>query len=323
MRKRLFLKALLALAAGSGAATCWAQAGDKPIEWVHPYPVGGGSDAIARKLAESVGAQMGRSFFVSNKPGGATNIAAAYVANAKGNGNMVFTGDFATLAANPHLFANLPYDSVKDFVSAGLYARYPILLVVSSKVPAGNLDEFLQWARANPDSANFASSGVGSPQHLAAELFRERTGLKMTHVAYRGGAPAVTDLMAGSVSFALMDASTVVPQMKTGRLKVLGVASPQRMKHFPDIPTLHEQGLTDFEAFAWQGMLVPAGTPRAAVNALNRGLAAALKTQAVIDFYANIAVEPWFSSPDEMAAFVANENSRWGKIIRERGITLQ
>ena len=323
MQKRLFLKALFALAAGSGAAACWAQVSDKPIEWVHPYPVGGGSDAIARKLAESVGAQMGRSFFVSNKPGGATNIAAAYVANTRANGNIVFTGDFATLAANPHLFASLPYDSARDFVSVGLYARYPILLVVSSKVPASNLDEFLQWARANPDSANFASSGVGSPQHLAAELFRERTGLKMTHVAYRGGAPAVTDLMAGAVSFALMDASTVVPQMKTGRLKVLGVASPQRMKNFPDIPTLHEQGLKDFEAFAWQGMLVPAGTPRATVDALNQGLAAALKTQAVIDFYANIAVEPWFSSPDQMASFVAGENSRWGKIIRERGITLQ
>ncbi|WP_338878986.1 tripartite tricarboxylate transporter substrate binding protein [Achromobacter veterisilvae] len=293
------------------------------MEWVHPYPVGGGSDAIARKLAESVGAQMGRGFFVSNKPGGATNIAAAYVANAKAQGAMVFTGDFATLAANPHLFANLPYDSAKDFAPAGLYARYPILLVVSSKVPANNLDEFLRWAEANPDSANFASSGVGSPQHLAAELFRERTGLKMTHVAYRGGAPAVTDLMAGAVSFALMDASTVVPQMKTGRLKVLGVASPERMKHFPDIPTLHEQGLTGFEAFAWQGMLVPAGTPRDVVDSLNRALGAALASKAVIDFFANIAVEPWFSSPDEMARFVAQENERWGKIIRDRGISLQ
>lgn len=323
MRKRLFLKVLFALAAGGSAAAGWAQGGERPVEWVHPYPVGGGSDVIARKLAESVGAQMGRGFFVSNKPGGATNIAAAYVANAKGQGNMVFTGDFATLAANPHLFASLPYDSAKDFVPAGLYARYPILLAVSSKVPANNLAEFLRWAEANPDSANFASSGVGSPQHLAAELFRERTGLKMTHVAYRGGAPAVTDLMAGAVSFALMDASTVVPQMKTGRLKVLGVASPRRMANFPDIPTLDEQGLAGFEAFAWQGMLVPAGTPRATVDALNRALGAALASQPVIDFFASIAVEPWFSSPDEMARFVAQENARWGKIIRERGLTLQ
>lgn len=323
MRKRQFLKVLFALAGSGSAAACLAQGGERPVEWVHPYPVGGGSDAIARKLAESVGAQMGRGFFVSNKPGGATNIAAAYVANAKAQGAMVFTGDFATLAANPHLFANLPYDSAKDFAPAGLYARYPILLVVSSRVPANNLDEFLRWAEANPDSANFASSGVGSPQHLAAELFRERTGLKMTHVAYRGGAPAVTDLMAGAVSFALMDASTVVPQMKTGRLKVLGVASPERMKHFPDIPTLHEQGLTGFEAFAWQGMLVPAGTPRDVVDSLNRALGAALASKPVIDFFANIAVEPWFSSPDEMARFVAQENERWGKIIRDRGISLQ
>lgn len=323
MRKRLFLKTLLALASSGGAAACLAQGGDRSVEWVHPFPVGGGSDVIARKLAESMSAQMGRGFFVSNRPGGATNIAAAYVANAKAQGNMVFTGDFTTLAANPHLFASLPYDSAKDFAPAGLYARYPILLVVSSEVPATNLAEFLRWAESHPDSANFASSGVGSAQHLAAELFRERTGLKMTHVAYRGGAPAVTDLMAGAVSFALMDASTVVPQMKTGRLKVLGVASPRRMQNFPDIPTLDEQGLAGFEAFAWQGMLVPAGTSGATVEALNRALGAALASQPVKDFFASIAVEPWFSSPGEMASFVARENERWGKIIRERGITLQ
>lgn len=323
MEKRHFLKASAAFAWGGTTAALWAQGGEKPIEWVHPYPAGGGSDAIARKLADALGSQMGRSFHVSNRPGGATNIAAAYVANARANAGMVFTGDFATLAANPHLFPSLPYDSARDFAPAGLYARYPILLVVSSRVPAGHLDEFLRWARAHPDSATYASSGIGSPQHLAAELFRERTGLQMTHVAYRGGAPAVADLMAGSVSFALMDASTVVPQMKTGRLKVLGVASPRRMQHFPSLPTLQEQGLAGFEAFAWQGLLAPAGMPRQAVDALNQALGTVLASQPVIDFYAGIAVEPWFSTPQEMARFVAQERERWGRIIRERGISLQ
>ena len=322
MRKRQFAKLCLSLLLARSFASA-AQGGEQAIEWVHPYPVGGGSDVIARKLAEQMGLILKRTIFVTNKPGGATNIAAAYVAHAKANGRVVFTGDFATLAANPHLFPSLPYDSARDFAAAGLYARYPILLVVASHVPAGNLGEFLQWAAAHPDQANFASSGVGSPQHLAAELLRERTGLKMMHVAYRGGAPAIADLMAGTVSFALMDASTVVPQMKNGRLKVLGVASLRRLANFPDIPTLHEQGLTDFEAYAWQGLLVPSGTPAEAVQALNLALASALRSPQVISFFADIAVEPWFSSPQEMARFVKQENARWGKIIRDQDITLK
>lgn len=322
MIKRDMFKALVAGVLGLHMAGAMAQGSDKAVEWVHPYAAGGGSDAIARKLAESLSKQLNRSFVVNNKPGGATNIAAAYVAGSRNYGNIVFTGDFATLAANPYLFDNLSYNSAKDFVSVGLYARYPILLVASSQVPASNFNDFMKWAKAHP-GASYASSGVGSPQHLAAELFRERTGLKMTHVAYRGGAPAVLDLMAGTVSFALMDASTVVPQLKSGRLKVLGVASTQRLKSLPDVPTLHEQGLTGFEAFAWQGMLVPAGTPKEFIEALNKALGDALKTASVTDFYSEISVEPWYSSAADMAAFVARENARWGKIIRAQGITLQ
>lgn len=322
MKKRAVFKLLLgSLILGQ---VPWALAqNDKVIEWVHPYPAGGGSDAIARKLAETLGKQLNRGVVVNNKPGGATNIAASYVATSKAYGNIVFTGDFATLAANPHLFNNLSYNSARDFVAVGLYARYPILLVVSNNVPANNLDEFLKWAKDQSGGVNFASSGVGSPQHLAAELFRDRTGLKMTHVAYRGGAPAVMDLMAGTVPFALMDASTVVPQMKSGKLKVLGVASQQRLKTLPDVPTLNEQGLKGFEAFAWQGLLVPAGTPKEVVETLNKALSDALKTAAVNEFYAEIAVEPWFSSAADMASFVAKENAQWGQIIRSQGITLQ
>ena len=321
--KRRLLQTLSLAALGSQASALLAQEGNKVIEWVHPYPAGGGSDAIARKVAESLGKQLGRSIAINNKPGGATNIAAAYVASSKANGNMLFTGDFATLAANPHLFSGLSYNSARDFTPVGLYARYPIFLVTSNNVPAKNLNEFLAWAKANPEKATFASSGIGSPQHLAAELFRERTGLTMTHVAYRGGAPAVLDLMNGQVSFALMDASTIVPQMKSGRLQVIGVASPQRLKNYPDIPTLNEQDLAGYEAFAWQGLLVPSGTSPEMVTTLNKALENVMKSPSVIQFFEGIAVEPWFTSPAEMQRFVTAENSRWGKIIRSQGITLQ
>lgn len=320
--KRRLLQALTLSALATPASSLLAQESNKTIEWVHPYPAGGGSDAIARKLAESLSKQLGRSIAINNKPGGATNIAASYVASSKAYGNILFTGDFATLAANPHLFSGLSYNSARDFTSVGLYARYPIFLAVSSHIPVKNLNEFLAWAKANPEKATFASSGVGSPQHLAGELFRERTGLTMTHVAYRGGPPAVLDLMNGQVSFSLMDASTIVPQMKSGRLQVLGVASPQRLKNFPDIPTLNEQGLTGYEAFAWQGLLVPSGTSPETVTALNKALESVMKSASVIQFFENIAVEPSFTSPGEMERFVAAENIRWGKIIRSQGITL-
>lgn len=321
--RRNLLQLLALTALSSHASRSLAQGAGKTVEWVHPYPAGGGSDAIARKLAEHLGKKLGRAVVVNNRPGGATNIAAAYVASSKAYGNIVFTGDFATLAANPYLFSNLPYDSARDFVSVGLYARYPIFLAVSSNVPATNLSEFLAWARSNPEKANFASSGVGSPQHLAAELFRQRTGLTMTHVAYKGGAPAVMDLMTGQVAFALMDASTIVPQLKTGRLRVLGVASPERLKNHQGIPTLSEQGLSNFEAFAWQGLLVPTGTTPEFVSTLSKALGEIVRTPAVIEYFDGIAVEPWYSSPDEMARFVAQENSRWGKIIREQHISVE
>ena len=322
-QRRVLLQALSALAVAAPMQAALAQSSDKVLEWVHPYPAGGGSDAIARKLADTMSKQMGRSIVVNNKPGGGTNIAASYVATSKAYGNMVFTGDFATLAANPYLFQGLPYNAAKDFTSVGLYARYPIFLTVASTVPATNLQEFLTWAKANPEKATFASSGVGSPQHLAAELFRQRTGLAMTHVAYKGGPPAVMDLMNGQVSFTLMDASTVIPQMKSGRLRVLGVASPQRLKNHPDIPTLSEQGLSNFEAFAWQGMLVPTGTSPEMIATLSKNLEAAIKTPSVIEFFDAISVEPWYSSASDMTRFVAQENQRWGKIIREQKITLQ
>ncbi len=291
-------------------------------EWVVGYAAGGGSDALARTLAEQMGKTMGRTIIVNNKPGGATNIAADYVAKSKAQDRMLFTADFATLAANPWLFSRLPFDPDRDFKSVGLLGRFPLVLVVGPQVPATGYREFLAWAKARKTPVSFASSGIGSPQHLAGELFREKTGLNLQHVPYRGGALAVQDLIGGQVDMALMDSATVVPHLQGGRLRALGVASTHRVQVLPGMPTLAEQGLADFEAFAWQGLVVPAGASADQVAALNTALQKALASEPVKARLQALAIEPMPGTPAQMNAYVKAERARWGAVIKAANVQL-
>jgi tripartite-type tricarboxylate transporter receptor subunit TctC len=303
-------------------ALALAQDNNKPIEWVLGYAAGGGSDVVARTVAEQMQQSLKRTIVVNNKPGAATNIAADYVAKSKDLGNIMLTADFATLAANPSLFAKLPYNPEKDFAPVGLLARFPMLLVVASNVPAKNYKEFLAWAKSQPEGVNYASAGAGSPHHLAGELFRERTGLKMTHVPYRGAAPAVQDLMGGQVPFGLMDSASVQQHLASGKLRALGVASAKRLATFPDIPTLAEQGLSNFEAYAWQGLVVPTGTPAPVIAALHKSLQDALNSTPVKARFQTLSLEALPGTPEQMAAYAKSERERWGKLIRDNGIKL-
>jgi len=291
-------------------------------EWVVGYAAGGGSDALARTLAEQMGKTMGRTIIVNNKPGGATNIAADYVAKSKAQDRMLFTADFATLAANPWLFSRLPFDPDRDFKSVGLLGRFPLVLVVGPQVPATGYREFLAWAKARKTPVSFASSGIGSPQHLAGELFREKTGLNLQHVPYRGGALGVQDLIGGQVDMALMDSATVVPHLQGGRLRALGVASTHRVQVLPGMPTLAEQGLADFEAFAWQGLVVPAGASADQVAALNTALQKALASEPVKARLQALAIEPMPGTPAQMNAYVKAERARWGAVIKAANVQL-
>lgn len=216
-------------------------------------------------IGEQIAKTLGRPVGINNKPGAATNIAADYVAKSKDFGNVALTADFATLAANPSLFAKLPYDPEKDFAPVGLIARFPLLLVVAPNVPAKSYQKFVAWAKARPEGVNYASAGAGSPHHLAAELLRERTGLKLVHVPYRGAAPAMNDLLGGQVSIGMIDTAVAQQYVSSGKLKALAVASATRLTTLPDVPTLTELGVKDFEAYAWQGLVVPAATPPAFV----------------------------------------------------------
>ena len=318
--RRHLLAAFGATALSALSFTAAAQ--DKPLEWVLGYAAGGGSDIVARTVAEQMGKTLNRTIVVNNKPGAATNIAADYVAKSRDIGNVMLTADFATLAANPSLFAKLSYDAEKDFKPVGMLARFPLLLVIAPNVPAQNWKEFVAWAQKQPEGVNYASAGLGSPHHLAGELLREKSGLKLVHVPYRGAAPAVQDLLGGQVAMGLIDTASVQQYVGTGKLRALGVASPARLKTLPDVPTLAEQGLKDFEAYAWQGLVVPAATPNDFVAKLSQSLQAALNSAPVKDRFQTLGLEALPGTPEQMAAYAKSERARWGTLIRANNIKL-
>lgn len=292
----------------------------KPIEWVVGYAAGGGSDSVARATAETMSRNLERPIVITNKPGAATNIAADYVARSKDHGNVMLTADFATLAVNPFLFSRLSYNAEKDLAPVGMLARFPLVLVVGPRVPAKNFKEFLAWAKAQPGGVNYASAGAGSPHHLAGELLREKTGIAMTHVAYRGAAPAMQDILGGSVPFMLVDTASGNQFVLAGKVKAIGVASARRVASLPDVPTLAEQGLADFEAYAWQGLSVPRGTPPETVTKLNKALVDALNSTAVKARFLALGVEGMPGSAADMDRYVKDERERWGRLIKANHI---
>jgi tripartite-type tricarboxylate transporter receptor subunit TctC len=295
---------------------------DKPIEWVVPYPAGGGSDVVARILSLPMSRTLGQPIIINNKPGAATNIGADYVAKAKADGYVMLTGDTATMAANPSLYSKLSYNVEKDFATVGLMARFPMILVVNPSVPAKTLPEFLAWAKKQASGVNYATPGAGSPHHLATELFREVSGLKLVHVAYRGAAPAVQDVIGGQVPFMFVDTASGYQHIQSGRLIPIGVASPKRIASFNTLPTLAEQGLKGFEAYAWQGLVVPAATPPEAVAALSKALMAALDSTEVKARFQTLGLEAIPSTPAQMGAYAKSERDKWAKVIRASNIRM-
>lgn len=294
----------------------------RSVEWVVPYAAGGGSDVVARILSEPMGAALGQPIIINNKPGAATNIGADYVAHAKSDGYTLLTGDTATLAANPALYSKLNYSAEKDFTPIGLLARFPMILVVNPTIPVNNLKEFLAWAKTQKAGVSFATPGAGSPHHLATELFRNQTGLSLVHVPYRGAAPAVQDVAGGQLPFMFIDTASGMAFINAGRLRAIGIASPQRVINFESIPTLNEQGLKGFEAYAWQGLVAPTGTPPDVLNKLNKTLVNALNSTAVKARFQVLGLEPTPSTPEQMATYARNERQKWAQVIRTSGIKL-
>ncbi|HEU0202572.1 MAG TPA: tripartite tricarboxylate transporter substrate binding protein [Burkholderiaceae bacterium] len=313
----------LRVVAFAAALPVAAFAQDKPLEWVVGYAAGGGSDVVARTVAEPLRRSLERPVIVNNKPGAATNIAAEYVARSRDVGNVMLTADFATLAANPSLFKKLNYSAEKDLQPVGLLARFPLVLVVGTDVPVKDYKEFVAWAKAQANGVTYASAGLGSPHHLAGELLRERSGLPLIHVPYKGAAPAIQDVVGGQVAAMLVDTASGLQFIESGKMKPIAVASAARVRKLPNVPTLIESGVSSFEAYAWQGVAVPAGTPREVIDRLSKSLFAALSSAEVKGKLEGLGLEVTPSTPEQMAAYARTERERWGKLIRDNKITLE
>ena len=316
--------ALCAVAASLVSLPLSALAQDKrTLEWVVGMSAGGGTDIVARTVADQMSKTLKQNIVVVNKPGAAHNIAADYVARSNNPANLLLTGDYAVLATNPWLYSKLSYNADRDLASVGMLVRFPLILVVSPKLPVKNFAEFLAWAKAQPGGVNYASPGAGTPHHLAMELLRQTTGLTMAHVPYRGVTPAIQDIMGGQVPFMFVESAGGMPNIVGGGLRAIGVASAKRMATLPDVPTLMEQGVKGFEAFAWQGLSVHASTPPAEIQRLNAALQAALESTPVKARFQTLGVEAMPGTPAQMNAFAQAERARWGKLINDIGLKLE
>lgn len=311
---------LLALAAMPRAARAQA---DKPIVLVVPYATGGTSDLLGRLIAQQLGAAIGRTIVVENRPGAGTGVGATHVARAAADGATLLLATSTTLAINPALYPKLSYDPATDFAPVGLVAAVPFMLVVHPSLKVGSVAELVALAKRNPQALSYGSAGNGSPQHLIAEMFKAAVGIQMQHVPYKGSAPAITDLVGGQINLMFSDFAPALPHVKSGSLKALAVTTAARVAATPDLPTIAESGIAgtaDFDAVAWQGVVAPAATPPDVVAQLHRQLTAAMTQPEAQARLRALNVEPRTSqSPAQFAAYIRSETGRWGQVVKASG----
>ncbi|MBU1354562.1 MAG: tripartite tricarboxylate transporter substrate binding protein [Gammaproteobacteria bacterium] len=326
MQRRTLLSALAAAGATTAAPWAFAQSAspwpDQPLRWVVPYPAGGGTDVLARTVAEAMRQTLGQQIIVDNRPGAATNIGGQAVTTSKPDGNTFMSADNAILAFNEHLFTKLPFNPEKDFTYVGGISRFPLALVVHPSFEAKTVKEFLAYARANPGKLNYASPGNGSPHHLAMEMFKNRTNTFLTHIPYRGAAPALQDVMGGQVPCMFLDLAAGLPVIQSGKVRALAIGSAMRVAALPDVPTLAEAGVPNTEVYAFQGILAPAGLPAAITARLNGDLNKALINPAVVKRMTDFGMEPLPGTPEQFRAMARAESKRWGEIIKAAGVKL-
>jgi tripartite-type tricarboxylate transporter receptor subunit TctC len=292
---------------------------NRVVKLIVPYPPGGTTDLLGRLIADQVKSGLNATVIVENKPGAGTTLGADLVAHASPDGYTLLLATSTTLAINKTLYKKLPYDPVKDFAPISLVAEVPFALIVNPLIPAKTLTEFIAYAKANPGLA-YGSAGNGSPQHLGAELLKTQAGIDIRHVPYRGSVPAMLDVIANHIPFMIVDLEPALPQIKEGKVRVLGVTTPKRVAVAPDIPTIAESGLPGYQLVAWQGLVAPAGTPREIVDALAAQIAKMLADPATSGRFATLAIEPLpGSTPDSFAAYIKTEVDRWATIVKSSG----
>jgi tripartite-type tricarboxylate transporter receptor subunit TctC len=317
---RLLLAAFSVLAVAGGVLAEDAPYPKRPITMIVTFAAGGSSDVLARAVADSMSRGLGQPVVVDNRPGAGGQIGAELVAHAAPDGYTILFGTNGTLGIGPALYEHLRYDPAHDLAPVGILHKLPLLLIVNPSVPAKNLQELIAYAQKNPGKLSFASAGVGSVSHLAGELFREEAKINILHVPYKGGGAAVPDLISGRVSMMLETIPNALPLAKSGQMRAIGVTTKERSAAAPDIPTLAESGLPDFDVSAWTGLFVPAGTPAAVIDRLNAATRAIANDSAYVGLVHKMATNVATSSPQEFGAFVRDDVARWTKVIAHAGI---
>jgi tripartite-type tricarboxylate transporter receptor subunit TctC len=292
----------------------------KPIRLVLPYPPGGGSDTIARPLAQKMSEGLGQQVVVENRGGAGGNIGMEYVARAAPDGYTIVLALTAQLAVNPGLYQKIPYDPLRDYAPVTLLCSGGYILVVHPSLPVKSVKELIAFARSRPGQIAYSSSGNGSGGHLAAELLNSMAGIRMLHVPYKGGGPALMDLIAGQVQVLFATQLSSWPHVKSGRIRALATSIAKRPASLPDLPTVAEAGVPGFDAGVWYAVLAPAGTPREIVMRLNAEIARVLKQPDYRSLLVNNTIEPIGSPPEELARYIKSELVKWAKVIKDANV---
>ncbi|WP_439686944.1 Tripartite tricarboxylate transporter substrate binding protein [Cupriavidus oxalaticus] len=316
----LTVAALAALTAGSArAAQDWPQ---RPVSVVVPFPAGGSTDTIARMLTAPLNEKLGQPFVVDNKPGATGAIGATFVKRAPADGYTMLVASIGVFAVNPFLQKNLGYDPVKDFDLLTVAVRAPNVLVVNPQFPARNVQELVAHMKKNPGKVSFASSGAGSSDHLTAALFWQKTGTDGLHVPYKGGAPAISDLLAGQVEVSFQNINAVLQHIRTGKLKALAVTADKRSAVLPNVPTMAEAGVREVEVYSWQGVAAPRGLPADVKTRLHGALVGALNDPRMRQKLSENGFEVVANTPEQFSQFEAQELQRWKTVIEKGRIVL-
>ncbi|BFO55465.1 Bug family tripartite tricarboxylate transporter substrate binding protein [Acidovorax sacchari] len=310
------LVAAIALAAGLAHAAF----PERPITIVVPYAPGGAADAVARVIATRMGARLGGSVIVDNKPGASGTIGASFVAKAQADGYTMLY-DATPYSINPHLFPRMPY-AASALQPLSLVLLAPNVLIVKADSPLKTVNDLIARAKAQPGKLNFASGGSGTVQRLASELFRQKLQLDMVHVPYKSGGPAIADVMGGQVDFMFSTVAASYPLVAGGKLRALAVSAPERSRRLPDVPTVAETVIPGYEAYEWNGVFLPAGTPAPVAAQLQQALTEVLKEDEVRQRLSDLGAQPIGSTPAEFAAFLKKEDAKWGEVVRKGNIQL-
>ncbi|OGA45416.1 MAG: hypothetical protein A3G24_23065 [Betaproteobacteria bacterium RIFCSPLOWO2_12_FULL_62_13] len=289
---------------------------NRPIRYILPYAVGGGVDILGRIVAQRLSERLGQQVVADNRPGASAIIGSELLARSAPDGYTIMTANIAH-GANPYLRKKLPYDTIKDFAPVTLMALLPNLLVIHPSVPARSVKEFIALAKAKPGQLSYGTAGAGSANHLAMELFKVSTGTDIVHVPYKGGGPAVIDLVGGQIQAIFLTIPPAFPHVKAGRLVALGVSSNKRSSALPDVPTAMEAGVPGYEVYEWQGIVAPAGTPAGIIQRLNAEINEVLRLPDVRERISGLGAEVKGGTPAEFAEFIRKELRLWEKVVRQ------